>query len=77
MFIPAEMTGTPAPIIKAADNDPEIPPFKGTNPSKRKQFGQFVLTLEPAKIDSTQKFVYSNAGYTLAALMVEKVTNKS
>ena len=59
------------------DNDPEIPPFKGMNPSKRKQFGQFVLTLEPAKIDSTQKFVYSNAGYTLAALMVEKVTNKS
>jgi len=27
MFIPAEITGTPAPIIKAADNDPEIPRY--------------------------------------------------
>lgn len=59
------------------ENDPEIPGFKGTNPEKRKQFGQFVLTLDPVKPDSLNPFVYSNAGYTLATLMVEKVAHKS
>lgn len=59
------------------DNDPKIPNFKGTNAEKRKQFGQFVLTLEPAKTDEQHPFIYSNAGYTLATLMVEKVTEKS
>ncbi len=59
------------------ENDPPIPDFKGTNPEKRMQFGQFVLTLEPAKTDEQHPFIYSNAGYTLATLMVEKVTGKS
>lgn len=59
------------------ENDPQIPDFKGTNPEKRKQFGQFVLTLEPEKIDDQTPFIYSNAGYTLATLMVEKATRKS
>lgn len=59
------------------ENDPEIPGFKGTNPEKRKQFGRFVLTLEPAKPDEQHPFIYSNAGYTLATLMLEKVTRKS
>ena len=59
------------------ENDPQIPDFKGTNPEKRKQFGQFVLTLEPVKLDEHNPFIYSNAGYTLATLMVEKVTRKS
>lgn len=59
------------------ENDPEIPEFEGTNQDKRKQFGQFVLTLEPFKPDDQNPFVYSNAGYTLATLMVEKVTGKS
>lgn len=59
------------------EDDPEIPNYKGTNPEKRNQFGQFVLTLEPVKIDEQHQFVYSNAGYTLATLMLEKVTGKS
>ncbi len=59
------------------ENDPQIPDFKGTNPEKRKQFGQFVLLLEPVKMDNYNPFIYSNAGYTLATLMVEKVTGKS
>jgi CubicO group peptidase (beta-lactamase class C family) len=59
------------------NNDPEIPEFKGTNQEKRNQFGQFVLTLESVKIDNTNPFIYSNAGYTLATLMLEKVTKKS
>lgn len=59
------------------DNDPKTPEFKGTNQEKRNQFGQFVLTLEPVKIDNKTPFIYSNAGYTLATLMLEKVAKKS
>jgi CubicO group peptidase (beta-lactamase class C family) len=59
------------------DNDPQIPAFRGTNQEKRKQFGQFVLTLESVKPDEQNPFIYSNAGYTLATLMLEKVTGKS
>lgn len=59
------------------EDDPKIPDFKGTNPEKRKQFGQFVLTLAPVKLNQQNQFIYSNAGYTLAALMLEKVTRKS
>lgn len=59
------------------ENDPAIPDFKGTNPEKRKQFGRFVLTIDPVKPDGENPFIYSNAGYTLATLMLEKVTNKS
>ncbi|SRX76022.1 serine hydrolase domain-containing protein [Aequorivita antarctica] len=58
-------------------DDPQIPDFKGENKEKRKLFGKFVLTLEPTKMDSINNFVYSNADYTLAALMLEKVTHKS
>lgn len=59
------------------ENDPIIPKFNGTKQEKRKQFGEFVLTLEPTEIDTVQKFTYSNADYTLATLMLEKVTKKS
>lgn len=58
------------------DNDPTIPDFKGTKQEKRKQFGKFVLTLNPVETDTIHKFNYSNADYTLAALMLEKVTQK-
>lgn len=59
------------------EGDPPIPDFKGTNQEKRKQFGQFVLSLEPLKLDDQNPFIYSNAGYTLANLMLEKATGKS
>ncbi len=59
------------------ENDPEIPEFKGSKQDKRKQFGQFVLTLEPVTLDNTNPFIYSNAGYTLATMMLERVTGKS
>lgn len=54
-----------------------IPEFTGTKQEKRKQFGKFVLTLKPVEIDSNLKYTYSNAGYTLATLMLEKVSGKS
>lgn len=59
------------------EDDPVIPDFKGSNQEKRQQFGQFVLTLNPVNINKEVPFVYSNAGYTLATLMLEKVTHKS
>lgn len=59
------------------DNDPEIPLFSGTKKQKRDKFGQFVLSLEPLKIDSLHPFQYSNAGYTLATMMLEKVSHHS
>ena len=59
------------------DNDPTIPDLKGTKQEKRKAFGKFVLTLNPVEIDTIHKFTYSNAGYTLATLMLEKVTKKN
>ncbi|KQO31641.1 hypothetical protein ASF10_21765 [Flavobacterium sp. Leaf82] len=59
------------------ENDPAVPDFKGNPVEKRNQFGKFVLTLDPVQINSEHKYVYSNAGYTLATMMVEKVTGKS
>lgn len=59
------------------ENDPTIPSLKGTKQEKREAFGKFVLGLEPVAVDTIHKFTYSNADYTLAALMVEKVTQKS
>lgn len=63
--------------FQGADTDPKIPNFKGNRQQKRLQFGQFVLGLNPVEYDSTQTFHYSNAGYTLATLMLEKVTGQS
>jgi CubicO group peptidase (beta-lactamase class C family) len=59
------------------EDEPLIPEFKGTNQQKRNQFGKFVLTLESVKLDEQNPFIYSNAGYTLATLMLERVTGKS
>lgn len=63
--------------FQGEEDDPQIPIFKGTSQEKREQFGQFVLTLEPVKLDRQNPFIYSNAGYTLATLMLEKVTGKN
>jgi D-alanyl-D-alanine carboxypeptidase len=40
-------------------------------------FSKFLLTLEPTKYDSTEIYKYSNAGYLLASLMLEKASNKT
>lgn len=59
------------------ENDPIIPELIGSKQEKRKAFGQFVLTLNPTTIDSIHQYNYSNAGYTLATLMIEKISKKS
>ncbi|AQX03749.1 hypothetical protein ATB99_11310 [Elizabethkingia meningoseptica] len=63
--------------FQGISTDPVIPYFKGTQEEKRNQFGQFVLTLEPVNQNDENSFVYSNAGYTLATIMIEKVTGES
>ncbi len=50
----------------------KLPEFKGTISEQRKAFAEFVLNEEPAP-----KGTYSNAGYALASLMLEKVSGKS
>jgi len=62
--------------FEGGEDDPAIPQFIGTKQEKRTAFGKYVLTLPPAKTDSSG-FAYSNAGYTLAALMVEKASGMS
>lgn len=54
-----------------------IPLFKGDLDERRKGFGKWVLTLKPVNVDSTIGYSYSNAGYVLAALMLERVTSKT
>lgn len=59
------------------DEEIKLPVFKGSNPEKRNQYGQFILTIEPVKTDENMPFVYSNAGYVLATLMLERTTGKT
>lgn len=55
----------------------KTPDFKGSKQEKRSQYGQYTLTFEPEKSDTEHPFIYSNADYVLATLMLEKVTGKS
>jgi len=50
----------------------KLPKFKGNVSDKRKLFSEFVLREEPVK-----RGIYSNAGYVLASLMLEKTTNNT
>jgi len=50
----------------------KLPNFKGNVSNRRKSFAEFVLTEKP--IDQG---TYSNAGYVLASLMLEKISGKS
>jgi CubicO group peptidase (beta-lactamase class C family) len=49
-----------------------LPPMKGTPGQNRYHFASEVLTHKPVKVNT-----YSNAGYGLASLMLEKVSGKS
>lgn len=50
----------------------KLPEFKGTISEQRKAFAEFVLSEEPVA-----RGTYSNAGYVLASLMLEKVSGKN
>lgn len=52
----------------------QLPYFIGTNSEQRKQFAQYLLKQKCVKSDKT--YNYSNAGYSIASLMLEKVSKK-
>ncbi len=54
----------------------ELPDFKGNRQEQRKLFAQYILNEKPVK-DTVNNYHYSNAGYSIAALMLEKVSGKT
>ncbi len=51
-----------------------IPNFTGNQQERRSQFCKYVLTLPPVK---STEINYANSGYSIAGLMLEKVTGES
>jgi len=51
--------------------------ISGTSIEQKIKFASNILKEQPAKPDSGQVYVYSNAGISLAASMLEKVSGKS
>lgn len=54
----------------------DLPPFTGPIMQQRWQFAQFVLQQSPVP-PTAELFTYSNAGYALAALMLERAAHRS
>ncbi|MGI4736533.1 MAG: serine hydrolase domain-containing protein [Janthinobacterium lividum] len=54
----------------------ELPAFTGQISQQRLQFAQFVLQQSPVP-PTTEPYAYSNAGYALAALMLERAAHRS
>lgn len=54
----------------------ELPDFKGSKVERRRQFVQYVLREKPVRRNS-EAYHYSNAGYSVAALMLEKVSGNT
>ncbi|MCZ4244798.1 serine hydrolase domain-containing protein [Pedobacter punctiformis] len=54
----------------------ELPEFEGDKSEQRKQFSKYLLIEKPVK-NNEKLYNYSNAGYSIAALMLEKVSGKT
>ena len=54
----------------------ELPEFVGNKSEQRKQFSKYLLFEKPVK-NKEKVYNYSNAGYSIAALMLEKVSGKT
>jgi CubicO group peptidase (beta-lactamase class C family) len=54
-----------------------LPALTGTLPQQRLQLARLVLQLPPSVPASGSVYAYSNAGYALAALLLERVTHRS
>jgi len=54
-----------------------LPAFTGPLVEKRRQFAAFVLQQPPVLPGRGEAYAYSNAGYALAALMLEQVSQHS
>lgn len=55
----------------------KLPKFSGTVAEKRQQFAAFVVGQAPVVPTAGQAYVYSNAGYVLAALMLEQASHRT
>ncbi|UCG31026.1 MAG: beta-lactamase family protein [candidate division WOR-3 bacterium] len=55
----------------------QLPEFEGEKSERRRAFAGWLLQQEPVEIDTVRGYVYSNAGYGIAAVMLEKVSGKS
>jgi D-alanyl-D-alanine carboxypeptidase len=53
----------------------KLPLFSGTVAERRRQFAAFVLQQPPTLPTIEEPYVYSNAGYALAALMLEQASH--
>ncbi|MGY4386369.1 D-alanyl-D-alanine carboxypeptidase [Pedobacter sp. UYP24] len=53
-----------------------LPKFTGTKSEQRKLFAYYLLTNEPIK-KNNDTYTYSNAGYSIAALMLEQASGKT
>jgi D-alanyl-D-alanine carboxypeptidase len=53
-----------------------LPKFAGTKSAQRKLFSYYLLTKEPIT-KNTEIYNYSNAGYSIAALMLEQASGKT
>ncbi len=54
----------------------KLPKFNGDKSEQRRQFSKYLLSEKP--VNNTDKiYSYSNAGYSIASLMLEKVSGKS
>lgn len=51
-----------------------LPNFPGDPMEKRRSFAKWLLKQNPAKVGSQEGYVYSNAGYSIAAAMLEKAS---
>ena len=54
-----------------------LPECEGSKSERRRAFAGWLLEQEPIEMDTVRGYVYSNAGYAIAAAMLEKVTGKS
>jgi len=55
----------------------QLPEFEGDKLARRRAFAGWLLQQEPVEIDTARGYVYSNAGYGIAAAMLEKVSGRS
>lgn len=53
----------------------KLPNFKGNKQKQRTEFAKYVLTLDP--VENNETYNYSNADYSIATIMLEKVSGKS
>ena len=65
-----------APFMSGTDFK-RLPAFKGSLAERRQAFTGWLLQQEPADIDTTRGYRYSNAGYAIASAMLEKASGKT